>query len=108
MSLPLEPAYKVISCFSKLCSFKFTICAAYAEVVNVRFGGYTEGIDRFDGACFGIKRGEALLLDPQQRSLLEGVLEAKMGASSSAFAAAHDPLLPGGAVQVGIQLRPIA
>ena len=45
-------------------------------VVNVRFGGYTEGIDRFDGACFGVKRGEALLLDPQQRSLLEGVLEA--------------------------------
>jgi hypothetical protein len=30
-----------------------------------------------------VKRGEALVLDPQQRSLLEGVLEAKTGAVSA-------------------------
>ena len=50
--------------------------------MNVRFGGYTDDIDRFDGTCFGIKRGEALLLDPQQRSLIEGVLEAKQTAAA--------------------------
>ena len=58
---------------------------AHAQGVDadaVRFGAYIADVDRFDGACFKVRPDEALLIDPQQRSLLEGVLEAKLGATS--------------------------
>lgn len=36
-----------------------------------RFGGCVRHWDKFDAACFGLSPSEALLMDPQQRVMLE-------------------------------------
>lgn len=41
------------------------------DLRHIRFGGFLGGIDLFDAAAFGVSDMDALLMDPQQRFLLE-------------------------------------
>ena len=40
---------------------------------HCRFGSFLEGVELFDCAAFGISHSEVLLLDPQQRLLMEAM-----------------------------------
>ena len=48
-----------------------------------RFAACMDGVDAFDGACFGMPRAEALATDPQSRLLLEEVHAALAGAGGT-------------------------
>ena len=72
-----------------------------SALIMSSFGGFRENIDLFDAALFGLPRVEAAVMDPQHRSLLEGMLHAR--ASTSLATRGADPLdAPGCGVYIGI------
>lgn len=63
-----------------------------------KWGGYVEGLDRFDPQLFGIAPREAACMDPQQRMLLETAYRAIEDAGVSIESIAGQPV----SVHVGI------
>ncbi|QSQ25574.1 SDR family NAD(P)-dependent oxidoreductase [Pyxidicoccus parkwayensis] len=41
------------------------------DLRHIRFGGFIDAIDLFDASAFGVSDSDALLMDPQQRFLME-------------------------------------
>jgi len=48
------------------------------------FAGFMTHMDLFDAAMFGLSRAETTVMDPQHRSLLEGMLHARASTSLAA------------------------
>lgn len=73
------------------------------------FGSFVPGVDGFDAAAFGLPEAEAVLLDPQQRLLMEVAWELLAGtaaAGSSSSSAAHAAAYRAGCgVFVGVSSR---
>ncbi len=69
---------------------RFDVTALYAPVpatpgkIMSRWGGFLDGIDKFDAACFGMSPREAVRLDPQQRLLLKAAWDALEDGGQSA------------------------
>ena len=51
--------------------------------LSAQFGAFMEGIDLFDAAAFGLSVGEAAIMDPQHRLVLEAAGEAMLAAAPS-------------------------
>ena len=68
-----------------------------------KWGGYVDGIDRFDPQLFGISPREATCMDPQQRLLLETAYRAIEDAGVSIESIAGQPV----SVHVGRQNGPL-
>ena len=57
-----------------------------------KWGGYVQGLDRFDPQLFGISPREAASMDPQQRLLLESAYRAIEDAGQRADRLAGQPV----------------
>ncbi|BDA51455.1 probable oleandomycin polyketide synthase, modules 5 and 6 [Coccomyxa sp. Obi] len=63
---------------------------AVSHKPGARFGRFMNGVEEFDVACFGIHPSEALVLDPQQRLMLEGAWPVLQNWGTSASTEGND------------------